>query len=647
MRLTVTVVAVLLAPLASRGHAQHAPASPPTFEAAITLIQVDVSVIDSENQSVRGLEASDFTVLEDGAVQNIQSFTAIDVPPPPPLASSWMQEVPADVRDNVSPADHRIMAIVLDDQLIRAHMTGRVKQLVRLLVEGLGPEDQAAIVFTRNNRAAQDFTTDRASLLAAVEKFSGAFSPPVRGNDSVVGRRPAGAPSSPVILDRSELLTYRSSLDVLTKVCRSLAEIPRRRKAIVYVNVGIPLLAGGGDANSLLGDTHDLYRDAQRASVNIYPVDPSKLGELDNERAMTASMGDGTRLVAARSHDFLRALASNTGGIAIVEPNDLGPGVRQVLQDTGTYYVLGYQPPDGKSEGRARKVTVKVTRPGVTVRTRAGYFSPRKEKPVSTSDIDRALGGLLPASDVEMRVAAAPFAAIGRPGATVALVVALTQPPGIEGSRLREQLDLAVSAYDTEGGLKGRWRDGISLTLRPGPVEVAYEVLSQLDLKPGKYQLRVAARSAARERAGSVHYDLEVPDFTKRAVVLSGLVLSADPAPPMATPDRLGRLLPVVPTTLRRFTTSGRTEAFARVYRNDKASSPIALTSSVTRAEGGEAAFEATETLAADRFEGRAADFRLELPVPRLAPGRYILAVEAKGPSGAAARRVVAFQVDP
>ena len=84
MRSTVPLVAGLVTCLASRGHTQQNPATPPTFASGVTLIQVDVSVLDADGQPVRGLQASDFTILEDGVAQDIQSFTAIDVPPAPP-----------------------------------------------------------------------------------------------------------------------------------------------------------------------------------------------------------------------------------------------------------------------------------------------------------------------------------------------------------------------------------------------------------------------------------------------------------------------------------------------------------------------------------------------------------------------------------
>src|SRR4029453_2739511 len=100
-------------------------------------------------------------------------------------------------------------------------------------------------------------------------------------------------------------LSGRDSLGVLEKVSRSLAEIPRRRAAIVFVSGGIGI--------SVPGLRDDLFRFLQRTNVNIYAIDPGYLDPLaDTSRP-----------------NSLRVLAESTGGLAIIGRNDLRPGARQ------------------------------------------------------------------------------------------------------------------------------------------------------------------------------------------------------------------------------------------------------------------------------------------------------------------------------
>ena len=91
-----------------------APQQRPQFRAAVDLIQVDVSVLDSVRRPLRGLSAGDFTVLEDGVPQRVMAFTEFHVPDPVAPSAPWMRELPPDVRTNAGD-DGRLIVIVLDD----------------------------------------------------------------------------------------------------------------------------------------------------------------------------------------------------------------------------------------------------------------------------------------------------------------------------------------------------------------------------------------------------------------------------------------------------------------------------------------------------------------------------------------------------
>ena len=54
----------------------------PQFRATTDLIRLDVSVLDRDRQPVRDLTAGDFTVLENGSRQQVESFAAVDLPEP-------------------------------------------------------------------------------------------------------------------------------------------------------------------------------------------------------------------------------------------------------------------------------------------------------------------------------------------------------------------------------------------------------------------------------------------------------------------------------------------------------------------------------------------------------------------------------------
>lgn len=91
--------------------------------------------------------------------------------------------------------------------------------------------------------------------------------------------------------------------------------------------------------------------------------------------------------------DSMRTLASNTDGLAIVNTNDLNAGAQRIVDDLSTYYLLGYYSSNRDLDGKWRKITVRVRRPGVEVRARKGYRALRLEDMPDVSAATEAAGG--------------------------------------------------------------------------------------------------------------------------------------------------------------------------------------------------------------------------------------------------------------
>jgi hypothetical protein len=128
-----------------------------------------------------------------------------------------------------------------------------------------------------------------------------------------------------------------------------------------------------------------------------------------------------------------------------------------------------------------------------------------------------------------------------------------------------------------------------------------------------------------------VYVDVDVPDFEKAPLSLSGVALAVAPGVPVAPAGALGDLVPVIPTTERSFARAERVSAFLRVHQGGKSAiAPVALAIRILDGTGA-AVFEETATLAPDRFSagGRAADVTFAPPLVRLAPGDYLLTFEA------------------
>ncbi len=461
--------------------------SPPQFRSRVDLVHLDVSVLDQNRRPVKGLTAADFTIFEDGKPQAVTAFDAIDLPDPRPASTPWMRTVSPDVRRNTDVVERRLIAIVMDDANIPfdVAMLKSAREIGRQVVEKLGPNDLGAVIFTRDNRNAQEFTNDKARLLKAVEAFE--YGSRIIGVSN-------GEDSKGVLL--SQMHQFEAAVGVLTRVAKSLAAVAHRRKSVVYVGVGVP--AGNAPADiTLVGPSRegsaergaqevgavmqqlkhllmDTYRQARLANVNFYTVSPSGVGGM--AALLQSESFKGRKIPAYETAgnylDFLLGLADNTGGRAFPERNEFASALDQVFLENGSYYLLGYSPPNPADDGKYRRVEVKVNRPGVTVRTRNGYYNDKPSEvkaAAEASPLDTALSGLLPKTDVDLEVTVAPFQQTGRPTTGAVVVVRGRDEAAARPSRTNEKVDLQISAFSAEGAARGTSRYETQVTLRPGP----------------------------------------------------------------------------------------------------------------------------------------------------------------------------------
>ena len=648
---TITLAVCALVPVTL---AQQRQPPAPTFKSSVELVHLDVSVLDRARRPVRGLGAEDFTVIENGVPQQIAVFNAVNIPDAPPPSAAWVREIAPDVSGNRGVQDRRLFLIIIDDATIQSDTMAikNVREVAGKVIDRLGPTDLAAVLFTRDNRNSQDYTSDQARLRTAVSKFT-------------VGFRDM----APMQIAGADDLYFLYSVNVLQSAVKVLGSLPDRRKSIVYIGQGVPvdvalsaasanvpgLPADGGASALSQGNLaaritflmEDVFRRAAQANVNVYTVDPCGLRAPPGPAVFPAPT-----CIPGLEVEYLKTVAAATRGRAITDTNNFEPGVAAIFEENASYYLLGYHSKDGATDGKLRRLEVKVNRPGVEVRTRSGYRAEtpkeaaRRKAEVAASPLGVALSGLLPKSDLPLQMTAVPIAVPGKREAGVAIAVGLQQPLRDASKGAVERVDLQVSAFDVEGRHKGSSRMRADVTIRPGSTgTAAYEVLARIDLAPGRYQLRIAAHVGNLSTSGSLYYDVDVPDFGKRPVALSGIVLNATEGPVAAPKDALRALLPVVPTTRRDFTARDAVTAFSRVYQGGKAPmAPIALQVQLRSATGA-LVFQRQQDVPVTQFtSARSADILVDVPIARLAPGEYLLTLETTS-GGEVVRRNSRFRV--
>jgi hypothetical protein len=409
----------------------------------------------------------------------------------------------------------------------------------------------------------------------------------------------------------------------------------------------------------VLDSVRDAVGGATRSNVAIYAIDPRGLTSLGDESMELTNLPDDpsigigvTSLLDELriSQDNLKWLAEETGGFAAVNTNDFLTSFDRVVRDNSTYYVLGYYPENQKRDGRFRRIEVRTTRPGLEVRARKGYVAPRgKAEPraldnvatAGTSAVLReALDSPIPETGLPMAVQAAAFKGAGGK----ASVAVITQFGGRQltfaeqNGEFKNTIELSMIAADSQGKIRGGDRNTVDLKLKPQTHQAVlaggFRIVSRLALAPGRYQLRVAAKETGG-LVGSVLYDLEVPDFWQQSFSMSGLVLTsgASSLTPTARPDeQLKEVLPGPPTIVRDFLQGDTLALFTEIYDNEVAKPHrVDVTSSILT-EDARVVFKTEDVRSSDELKGARGGYgyATQIPLRDVAPGRYVLRVEAR-----------------
>ena len=687
----------LLAALAARPAAQQPAAGQPipgdqpavTFRVEINYVEVDAAVFDRDGRFVNDLAREDFQVIEEGQPQDVSAFALVNIPierAEQPLVVR--QPVEPDVASNAKPFEGRVFVIVLDDLQIAASRSMLVRRAARQFIEqAMAANDVAAVVYTSGRgEAGQDFTSNKRILLASVDRVLGRKlrSKTLERLDEYQRSRSIPSPgqgnriNDPLDLERGR--DARASLDALRNISNYVAGIHGRRKAIVYLSEGIDYDIydfNNRESTTIQDAMREVIASATRANVSIYGIDPRGLTQLADESMEATGGFPDDQLMNLSMQSFqdelrlsqisLRSLAEETGGYASVNSNDFTRAWERVVADNSSYYVLGYYPKNEKRDGRFRKIEVKVRREGVEVRTRKGYVAPRGKAPAPTTqspgekaspELRQALDSPLPLPALTLRAFAAPFKGAA-PNASVAVSVeaegadlAFQQKDG----KFVNDLELSVIALDSAAKLRDGTRDVVNMGLKADTrariAQTAIRMQSRLKLPPGRYQLRMAARETGGGRVGSVTYDLDVPDFTKGPITMSGVVLAAaDPQALLtAKADHEQRtLFPVPATASREFRAGDALSTFAEIYDNQpQPPHKVDIKTSVLT-DDGRTVFNTAEERDSTELQGKSGGYGVtaQIPLAGFAPGLYVLRVEAQSHAGkpATVAREVPFRV--
>jgi VWFA-related protein len=520
------------------------------------LVLTNVVVRDAKTgEVVKGLKQSDFSIYENGKQQQIDTFDFESVDQATPLTEATISGLAASRNPPAGPAvvarpedlrNHRLIVMFFDLTSMQPEDLNRSVEAAQAFLKlKMKPADLVALVSLGDTlKVDQDFTADKNALMNEIGVYNGTesqgFAPGASANSNQVedstGYTPDESEYNDINTDR-ELFALRA-------VSKSLEKITEK-KSLLYFSGGI-----SRDGIENQASLRAAINAAVRANLAIYSVDTrglqavSTLGDASTGSLRGSGAFNGAALANNLNANFasqevMATLSSDTGGKAFFVSNDFAPAFAQVERDTSAYYAIGFRSSNPARDGRYRKLSIKISRPGVKLEYRPGYYAPADFKHAAREDRERdleeQLASDLPATDMALYLDAMYFRLDeNRFYVPVSLLVPGSQIPFVKGGdKDKATLDIIGSVIDEFKRPIGHARETVKLNLDPSlqARQKNIQYTTSFDLPPGKYQVKFVVRENETGRMGSFVADITLPEMKKAPLKMSSIVLASSRQP--------------------------------------------------------------------------------------------------------------------
>ena len=609
------------------------------------LVQTDFMVLDKQGNFVDGLKREQFTLKVDGKQREISFFDRINAGSRSEEAqlAAARGTVNSATKGMALPLDRgRTVMFFLDDfHLSPAGMQQTRSLLTRFVDREMGQNDLVEIASTSGQLGFLQQLTDNRSVLHSaishlrIQQLSTAKTaeqPPMSEYqamlieqedrdvlgyfiDALIKQLPGITPdvaaemvrarASGISQERSWITTR--TLAALRKWLDQSAGVAGR-KILFFVSEGFLLDPRNSNDYDRL---QRITAAAARFGIVIYSIDARGLSteQLDvmnstgadpSGRLLRANMGEGRAM-----QDILNVLAADTGGRAFFNNNDLSAAVTRGLKESSAYYLIAWRPDnDEQRNPKYRRIELSIMdRPDLVVRFRRGVGTPPEEiaKPrelpspsppkSSTEQIASVLRAPYPHSALPVAISLnyIDSAQYGPTLTTTIRVSTSSLPIEMQGGAPTAILDLAGGVFDDQGKSVStfnkrftiRAKSGDAATTKP-PENIFYNHFAIV--KPGIYQVRIAAVDVKQGAAGSAFQWIEIPNLQSNVLTLSSLVVGEKKAvdgveftdnnpnqPPSAAVARPAEL-----NVDHRFTRTSYLRFLTFIYNADGSNPPVA-----------------------------------------------------------------------
>jgi VWFA-related protein len=556
----------------------------PTFRTEANYVRVDVFPTQ-DGQPVLDLRQDEFELLDEGVPQKIEQFERIVIRGNTPQELRREPQTVAESRAMLDEGRSRVFVLFLDAGHVGLASSRTIrKPLVDTLDDLIGADDLVGVMtsdmsasdvtFARKTTTIQGFlerywwgNRDRLNSADPVEEDYKICYPP--GRDRTVS-----VLAQELIDRRREKMT----LDAMEDLVRFVRGVREERKAILVITEGWRLFrpnntllnreAGGIPGPPPVGidprtgrlSTNDavnpqsgpldqcdrdrmrlaqidneqqFYRfldEANRANASFYPVDPRGLPVFDSPIGPDKPPPLQVDAAMLRTRqNTLRTLAEATDGLALVNTNQIAAGLKRIVTDLSSYYLLGYYASNIKMDGRFHKITVRVKRPGVQVRARRGYLAPT-EAELTTASAAAAGGSGSAGSAAAAAEAAAIETALGPLGGFSRELPLRVQV--VAGWKT----DTAAGIWAVgELGTGPDWKAGGEAEVMVATASGATVATGRTRFDPGTRSFRIALDPSNPIDAGEYVVRVRVRGLVPEAIPATDVIRLQLPDPPQAT----------------------------------------------------------------------------------------------------------------
>ena len=660
-----------------------------TLKVQSNIVLTNVVVRDKKTgEIVKGLKASDFTILENGKVQKIASFDYQDVDEAAVLHEKSTVTGKATIADLLNrnfaadPAelkDHRLIVMFFDLSSMQPEDVDRAVEAAQDYInKKMQPADLVALVSMDTALSMdQDFTSDKAALLRGVGRYNGTegggFTNGNEGGDS----SGTADDASSFTADDSEYnaLNTDRELYAIREIAQSLTRV-NQRKSLLYFSGGLTRQGIENEAsmraatNEAVRSNMAIYSVDSRGLQALPPVGDASTGSLRGNAAYSGAAMQSQLSSNFGSQETLATLSSDTGGKAFFDSNDFGPAFQQIEHDTEAYYIIGFHSTNTKEDGSYRHLTVRLNRRDAKLEYRPGYYAAADFTHQKSEDREEALmeqmRSDLPATDVAVYLQALYFRmSSDRFFVPVSLIVPGSQIPFLKnGDKDKASIDIMGEVKNAQGIIVGNVRETVKLALNADQqVERKnIEYSTGFALATGRYHVKFVVRENQTGAMGSFETDLQVPDMKKLPLKMSSIVLASQRAADTGKQARDGGSNPLVrdglawvPNVAHVFRQDQHLYFLYEVYDPSRekeegnaaqpAASPgltrrrsgaVRVLTSIEFMSGGVKVYE-TPLVEADAIntpERGAVTFQFDVPLTQLKPGVYVCQVNVIDDAG-------------